>query len=192
MPEAAARNPDDDGLFTAPVLRWLHRCGCRGVHRLEDDAAEAGDAPLPAGTTPEWVTRPVGRHGTPVSGWRFGWFDDTGRARHLLLAFADAEQLPEAARSGLAAYLGFAGGCRDEPGGSAHLIDRDDASRRLHDLRNGLNSLLMNAAVMTTKLPPADRDGRFARQVHADGERCAALLQEFADALRPGGAARSG
>lgn len=68
-------------------------------------------------------------------------------------------------------------------------IDAETLARRLHDLRNGLNSLLMNAAVLAAKLPPAERDGRFARQVQADGERCAALLQDLAAAVLPPGGA---
>ena len=75
------------------------------------------------------------------------------------------------------------GGGAGAPG--AVSVDRDLVSRTIHDLRNGLNSLLMNAAVLAGKLPPADRDGRFALQLQADGERCAALLQAFCDALRP-------
>ena len=75
------------------------------------------------------------------------------------------------------------GGGAGAPG--AVSVDRDLVSRTIHDLRNGLNSLLMNAAVLAAKLPPADRDGRFARQVQADGDRCATLLQALADATRP-------
>ena len=71
-----------------------------------------------------------------------------------------------------------------DAGGSVS-VDRDLVSRTIHDLRNGLNSLLMNVAVLSGKLPPADRDGRFARQAQADGERCAALLQALCDGLRP-------
>ena len=64
-------------------------------------------------------------------------------------------------------------------------MDREQLSRAIPDLRNGLISLLMNAAVLAAQLPPADRDGRFARQVQADGDRCATLLQALADTTRP-------
>ena len=78
-----------------------------------------------------------------------------------------------------------------DAGGSVS-VDRDLVSRTIHDLRNGLNSLLMNAAVVAAKLPPPERDGRFARQVQADGDRCATLLQALADATRAPDATRAG
>ena len=181
MPAESARTPDES-LFTGPVLQWLRDRGCRSVHALD-----SGDD-----DTPAWVTLPVGRHAAPVSGWRVGWPGEDGRTRHVLLEFGEPAQLPDAPRRELADYLRFAGRCADGAGGAAHLIDRDETAQRLHDLRNGLNSLLMNAAVMTTKLPPAERDSRFARQVQDDGERCAALLQELADAIRPPESPRRG
>ena len=46
-----------------------------------------------------------------------------------------------------------------DAGGSVS-VDRDLVSRTIHDLRNGLNSLLMNVAVLSGKLPPADRVDR--------------------------------
>ena len=49
----------------------------------------------------------------------------------------------------------------------------------------------MNAAVVNVKLSPEEREGRFAKQVQADGERCAALMQELADAIRPPDAPRT-
>lgn len=193
MPEAAARNPEAGALFTASVLQWLQRCGCRGVHPLDDDpSVSAAESATPVEPAPEWVTLPIGRHGSPVSGWRFGWRDDTGRPRRLLLGFDDAAHLPETARRELGAYLVFAGSRAADAGRPAHLIDRDDVAQRLHDLRNALNSLLMNAAVVNTKLPAAEREGRFALQVQADGERCAKLLQELADAIRPPESPRAG
>ena len=186
MPEASARSPDGDGLFTAPVLQWLRRQGCRGVHPL-GDADGPGDTDAPA-----WTTVAAGSHQAPIRGWRFGWRDAAGARRALLLDFAEPDQLPDASRALLAAYLDLAGRCLDDGPGSAHLLDRADASRKIHDLRNGLNSLLMNAAVMAVKLPPAEREGRFAQQVQADGERCAALLQELSEAIRGPDAPRAG
>lgn len=76
--------------------------------------------------------------------------------------------------------------------GASVSVDRELVSRTIHDLRNGLNSLLMNVAVLAGKLPPADREGRFALQAQADGERCATLLQALCDALRPPDAPRVG
>ena len=179
MPEASARSPDGDGLFTASVLQWLRRQGCRGVHPLGDgDGLGDTDAPV-------WTTVAAGPQKAATRGWRFGWRDAAGARRALLLDFAEPDQLPDASRAALAAYLHLAGRCLGDAPGSAHLLDRTDASQKIHDLRNGLNSLLMNVAVLTTKLAPADREGRFAMQVQADGERCAALLQSLNDAIRP-------
>ena len=177
MPGAKARNPDGEAaLFTAPVLQWLLRHGCRGA--IPVDGAAAGD-------DPEWTTLPVGPHGSPASGWRFGWRDDDGGDHRLLLVFTDRDALPAQARAALAGYLAFAARCAGGGAGAAAIMDREQLSRAIHDLRNGLNSLLMNAAVLAAKLPPADRDGRFARQVQADGDRCATLLQALADTTRP-------
>jgi hypothetical protein len=178
MPGETGTSPDGSGLFAPSALQWLHGHGCRGIHRLPDVAP---------GDMPDWITVPVGRHGGDESGWRFGWRDADGRERRLLLAFDAPDALPPPARAALAGYLAFAGPCSggDAGDGPAVLVDRDDVAVRIHDLRNGLNSLLMNVAVMTTKLPPEERSGRFATQAQADGERCAALLQALADALRP-------
>ena len=177
MPGAKARNPDGEAaLFTAPVLQWLLRHGCRGA--IPVDGAAAGD-------DPEWTTLPVGPHGSPASGWRFGWRDDDGGDHRLLLVFTDRDALPAQARAALAGYLALAARCAGGGAGAAAIMDREQLSRAIHDLRNGLNSLLMNAAVLAAKLPPADRDGRFARQVQAAGDRCATLLQARAAATRP-------
>lgn len=181
-----ATTPADDGidrLFTAPVLQWLHRRGCRGVVPLDVDAPAA---------PPAWTTAPVGRHDADASGWRFGWTTPEGRARHVLLEFVAADALADADRAALSGYLALAGACADGAAGPALLVDRDAAAARLHELRNAVNSLLMNASVVVVKLPPEHREGRFALQVPQDGERCARLLQAFADALRPPDAAPSG
>jgi signal transduction histidine kinase len=178
MPGEAGRNTESGGLFAAPVSRELQRRGCRGVHVIE------GMAPVEA----HWATAPVGPHGSAAYGWRFGLAGADGQpASSVLLEFADRDALDEAARAALAAILGasaaFAGTA--PPCGSCALVDRSSLSRHLHDLRNALNSLLMNAAVLAAKLPPAERENRFARQVQVDGERCAALLQALSDATRP-------
>lgn len=181
MPGEAARNADGGGgLFAASVLQGLERLGCRGVHVLACEAPAA----------PEWVSLPLGPHGSPLPGWRFGLGETgAGTGRAVLLEFADPDALDEDARRAVTDCLRAAAVLA--PAGSTARcvapVDRGDLSRHLHDLRNGLNSLLMNAAVLAAKLPPAEREGRFARQVQADGERCAALLQTLADATRAPG-----
>src|SRR5687768_13820996 len=139
MREASARSRDGDALFTAPVLQWLRGHGCCGVHALD----EIDDTP----DAPDWATVPLGPHRAPTRGWRFGWRDAEGVRRGLLLAFAEPDALPDTARRAVAAYLDLAGRCAGTAPGSAHLLDRTQAAKTIHDLRNGLNSLLMNAGV---------------------------------------------
>lgn len=183
MPGAAARNPESAGtpaIFTAPVLHWLLQRQCRGVHVLVG-ASRRGDSDC------EWITAPVGPHGNDVDGWCFRCDGEDGSERRLLLAFAQPEALSPRERAQLAGYLEFATACADAggDGDAVALLPRDEIGRHIHDLRNALNSLLMNVAVIATKLPPKDRAGRFATQAQADGERCAARLQALAEAIRP-------
>lgn len=60
------------------------------------------------------------------------------------------------------------------------LVDRQGVRQAIHEFRNGLNSLLMNAATLTYRsdtLPEPLR--RFATQMQRDGERCSAALDEL-------------
>jgi signal transduction histidine kinase len=60
------------------------------------------------------------------------------------------------------------------------LVDRRGIRQAIHEFRNGLNSLLMNAATLTYRsdtLPEPLR--RFATQMQRDGERCSAALDEL-------------
>lgn len=65
-------------------------------------------------------------------------------------------------------------------GSGVALVDRDGLRHALHQLRNGLNSLLMNAATLTYRadtLPEPLR--RFANQLQREGERCGTALEEL-------------
>lgn len=70
-------------------------------------------------------------------------------------------------------------------------IPENVPERLLHELRNRLNSLLMNAAVLRDRLPADERDSSFVRHLEEDGERCAALIHRLDEACRredaPGG-----
>lgn len=67
-------------------------------------------------------------------------------------------------------------------------ITREELEVLVHDLRNHLNSLLMNAAVIASACPDRARLGHFIDQVERDGERCAEALQRVADRhLSPAG-----
>lgn len=60
------------------------------------------------------------------------------------------------------------------------LVDRSEVRHQVHELRNALNSLMMNAATLTWRadaIPEPLR--RFATQMQHDGERCAASLQQL-------------
>src|SRR5690606_8081818 len=60
------------------------------------------------------------------------------------------------------------------------LVDRSEARQAVHELRNALNSLMMNAATLTWRaesIPEPMR--RFATQLQHDGERCADALRQL-------------
>jgi signal transduction histidine kinase len=57
------------------------------------------------------------------------------------------------------------------------------ADELLHELRNRLNSLLMNAAVLRSRLPENERDSPFAVALEQDGIRCADLVHRIDELL---------
>jgi hypothetical protein len=59
----------------------------------------------------------------------------------------------------------------------------DTPERLLHALRNRLNSLLMNAEVLRSRLPDGEDGSPFARHIEDDGRRCAELLDRLDEAL---------
>lgn len=67
------------------------------------------------------------------------------------------------------------------PAGTHYVqLPREELQAFVHDLRNGLNSLLMNAGVVAAASDRA-RFGRFVEQFERDGERCAESLRELSD-----------
>jgi hypothetical protein len=60
-------------------------------------------------------------------------------------------------------------------------IPRDELQALIHDLRNHLNSLLMNAGVVAAACPDRQRYGRYIEQVEQEGERCAEALRGLSD-----------
>jgi signal transduction histidine kinase len=54
----------------------------------------------------------------------------------------------------------------------------------VHELRNRLNSLLMNAAVLRSRLPDGERDSLYARHLEHDGLRCAELVHALDESLQ--------
>jgi signal transduction histidine kinase len=60
----------------------------------------------------------------------------------------------------------------------------DSAEQLLHELRNRLNSLLMNAAVLRSRLSEPEQDSPFARHIDEDGRRCAELVHLLDEKLQ--------
>jgi signal transduction histidine kinase len=60
-------------------------------------------------------------------------------------------------------------------------IPREELQALIHDLRNHLNSLLMNAGVLAAACQDRQRYGRYIDQVEQEGERCAEALRGLSD-----------
>ncbi|KFN50165.1 hypothetical protein [Arenimonas composti] len=73
---------------------------------------------------------------------------------------------------------------RPEPPGAADDETAASAARLLHDLRNRLGSLLLNAEVLIARLPEGERESASARHLVADGRRCAALIMQLEESLK--------
>jgi hypothetical protein len=141
---AAAAGPLSDWLAPA-LLDWLHAKGCTGISRLEDDGGG------------------VAWHDTPVAGWRMPLGD--GHGSGALLAFASPDLLTADERADVAALFDRlrAFPLAHEAAGAV-LVDHAQVRRLIHDLRNGLNTLLLNASLLTraaTSMPGLARAVEF-------------------------------
>lgn len=67
------------------------------------------------------------------------------------------------------------------PQGDLVQIPREELQTVIHDLRNHLNSLLMNAGVVAAACKDRERFGRYIEQFEREGERCAEELQGLSD-----------
>jgi hypothetical protein len=65
--------------------------------------------------------------------------------------------------------------------------DTATPARLLHDLRNRLGSLLLNAEVLIARLPEDARDSASVRHLVADGRRCATLIMLLEERLAADG-----
>lgn len=60
-------------------------------------------------------------------------------------------------------------------------ISRAELRVFVHELRNHLNSLLMNAAVVSSACTDRERLGRYLDQIDVEGQRCADALHRLAE-----------
>lgn len=58
---------------------------------------------------------------------------------------------------------------------------RDELQAMVHELRNGLNSVLMNAGVLAAVCRDRPEMRRHIAQIESDGQRCAQCLQALSD-----------
>jgi len=180
-PEAIASEGELPGLFTAPLLSWLQELGCQGVYLIEPpENAEA----------PAWVEVDAPTtHPERISGWVFQFDDRDGDATHVLCAFADAEALSRSQATQIAGYLRAAGPFTvfgaSTPRSGAVLVQRAVLDKYIHDLRNRLGSLLMNAHVLCSRLPDQARSSRFADTIDQDGQACADQLRRLSEVVQP-------
>ncbi|MGH8030003.1 MAG: hypothetical protein ACREO3_08720 [Arenimonas sp.] len=169
---STGRAPGALSAWLAPaLLDWLQAKGCTGVGLAADDDDDDRVA---------W-------RDSPVTGWRVPLGD--GRGSGVILAFARPDLLDAIELGDVAALFArlHAFPLAHDAGGAV-LVDHAEVRRLIHDLRNGLNTLLINASVLTRA---AQREPALARSVefieHA-GVSCAAQLDRLSElTARPQG-----
>ncbi len=60
-------------------------------------------------------------------------------------------------------------------------LPRQELQALVHDLRNHLNSMLMNAGVLAMHCGAGEKVSRLSGQVEADGAKCALALKTISD-----------
>jgi signal transduction histidine kinase len=68
--------------------------------------------------------------------------------------------------------------------GGAVLVDQDEARRLIHDLRNSLNTLLINASLFTRHARDDPRLEKAAGFLESAGTRCAEDLNRLGELFR--------
>jgi hypothetical protein len=152
--------------WLAPALvDWLHAKGCTGLTLLErdedgDDAVEWRDAPMP--------------------GWRVPLGD--GRGSGVLLAFAARDALGARELDDVAALFARLHAfplVHDTSG--AVLVDHAEVRHLIHDLRNCLNTLLINASLLTRAAAGIASLQRSAEFVDNAGNACSAHIERLSE-----------
>jgi hypothetical protein len=173
--QTQARNPEAGAgagplsHWLAPALvDWLHAKGCAGLTLIEggDDAPAWQDAPTP--------------------GWRVPLGDGHGGA--VLLAFDAREALDHTELDDVAALFERLHAFPLVPDAhDAVLVDHAEARKLIHDLRNCLNTLLINASLLA-RAADTPLLAKSAAFVDSAGSACAEHLNRLSEiTARPRG-----
>lgn len=149
------------------LLDWLHAKGCTGVSLLAGDEDQRNDHGV------AWCDG-------PVAGWCVPLGDGLGS--RVLLAFARREQLSADERADVAALFERLPAfplAHDASG--AVLVDHAEVRRLIHDLRNGLNTLLLNASVLARAAAGQPALARSSGYIEDAGAACADQLNRLSE-----------
>jgi hypothetical protein len=172
---ATATAPRDGSGGVAPLAQWLvpalfdwlRAKGCRGIVGLGDDFD--GDA------RPHWQDM-------PVAGWRVALGGAHGAG--VLLAFDDAIALGADEVADVAALLHRVPALPLVPDPTNTVtVDHGEARRLVHDLRNGLNTLLINGSLLARAATDDSALQRSAKFVENAGAACADHLNRLSELL---------
>jgi hypothetical protein len=153
------------------LLDWLQARGCTGVSLLE--ANDSGDD--------------IAWRDGPETGWRVPLGD--GRGSGVLLAFAREDQLGRTELDDVAALFERLHAFPLAPDArGAVLVDHAEVRRLIHDLRNGLNTLLLNASLLARAAGNKPAIVRSAGFLENAGAACADHLNRLSElTARPQG-----
>jgi len=170
MPPPDVAGPLSDWLAPA-LLDWLHAKGCTGISLIEADAGD--DA--------------VAWRDAPDSGWRVPLGD--GRGSGVLLAFTRSDQLSRGELDDVAALFERLHAFPLVPDASgAVLVDHAEVRRLIHDLRNGLNTVLLNASLIARAAGSTPALVQSAAFLESAGASCADHLNRLSElTARPQG-----
>ena len=155
------------------LLDWLHAKGCTGVTLLDRGTVGAATVDWRDVPTPGWVV-PLG----------------DGLGSGVLLSFAQADRLNAVELADVAARVERRHAFPLVPDASgAVLVDHAEVRRLIHDLRNGLNTLLINASVIARSADGSTPAlALSAEYVQSAGARCAEDLNRLSElTARPEG-----
>lgn len=163
-------NPGADlsRLLAPPVLAWLAERGCgQATWRTAADLPTSADLAMPSLD----FDFDIG----PAPGHRVG----------LRLVFGTAIALTEADKAAVSAYLAALGPflSGSAPGEAERVVTlpRELLLAVEHQLRNHLNSLLMNAAVVSLRCGDPGGMDPYLDQMECDGQNCLELLRWISD-----------
>jgi hypothetical protein len=152
------------GWLAPALLDWLHAKGCTGISLL--DGADRDDG--------------VAWHDAPETGWRVPLGDDHGSG--VLLAFARSDQLTRSELDDVSALFERLHAFPLVPDASnAVLVDHAEARRLIHDLRNGLNTVLLNASLIARAADATPALVRSAGFLESAGAACADHLNRLSE-----------